>query len=119
MHSPLALLSPSEHMNDAHKLYARLHAEHGPIIRLRIPFQAPWVMVFDPDLVRQVYNNTGSPVNSPAFESLHKYRTRARPDLYPVSKGLLGSQEEEWAENRGGGIEGGLVLWVLIFNSLL
>ena len=70
-------------MSSYHKYFKELQAEHGDIVRLKIPLAPPWIIVFGPELTAEMYNSDGKYIDSPGFEGFKKYRTLMRPEQFP------------------------------------
>ena len=50
----MMMITVSRNPSQTLKIWAHLHREHGPLVRLDIPGREPTVLVFDPHVAEQV-----------------------------------------------------------------
>ena len=67
----MMMITVSRNPSQTLKIWAHLHREHGPLVRLDIPGREPTVLVFDPHVAEQV--NCFNLVSSNDFKYLQKF----------------------------------------------
>ena len=59
--------------------------KYGNLIRMRLPFQRPMLLSYDPDDFKTVYSSDGKYPINPTFENMGYFRKNFKKDKFPKS----------------------------------
>jgi hypothetical protein len=67
----------------------KIRKEYGNIVKIsNIPGRRDMLMLFDPDMIAEVFRNEGQWPERITFESFKQFRTKVRPDFYEGNAGI-------------------------------
>ncbi|XP_065345992.1 uncharacterized protein LOC135943381 [Cloeon dipterum] len=75
--------------------------EYGKIVRIsNLPGRRDMVLLFDPDMIAEVYKNEGQWPERFVLQSVKQFREKVRPDFFEGFQGLVNENGEKWQQAR-------------------
>ncbi|CAB3362649.1 Hypothetical predicted protein [Cloeon dipterum] len=75
--------------------------EYGKIVRIsNLPGRKDMILLFDPDMIAEVYKNEGQWPERFVMKSITYFREKVRPDFFEGFQGLINENGEKWQQSR-------------------
>ncbi|XP_059477794.1 probable cytochrome P450 49a1 [Neocloeon triangulifer] len=88
-------------ISDFAKWSSSLLADYGKIVKIsNIPGRKDMVLIYDPDMIAEVYKNEGQWPTRFVIESVKYFRDKVRPDFFEGYQGLVNENGEKWQQAR-------------------